>query len=214
MINQENVDEDASFNDDEEDDLTHPTNLDMRNVLCVLRKDLFFCWFYNFPLTKKTGHIVSIYHVINFVICRQPYNKSSNGLSVIHWHIADCWSPNLTKANLQYLGYNWGYILVKTRSMQTELLASERYFKQVRDFVLESVSGLNTNTSASERWNSVEQTLKSAVESTIGQTVPAARWRTTLRWHWCNVYRITEAETMATEHKNKILRTLCLKASS
>ena len=90
MINQEKDNEDASVNDDEEDDLTPPTNLDMRNVLRVLRKDLSFCWFYDFPLIKKTGHIVPIYHVIYFVIFRQPYNMSSNGISVIHWHIADC----------------------------------------------------------------------------------------------------------------------------
>ena len=60
----------------------------------------------------------------------------------------------------------------------TDLLVNDPHRAMFRAAVSDSISEVNTNTTASERWTSVEHALKSAAESTIGKTVATTRRNT------------------------------------
>ena len=118
-------------------------------------------------------HIVNIYNVIDFVICRQPYkslltdSRSYAGTLLDSHHRLD----------LTRIVDVWGRIeklrMSKHARYNTELLATKCFREQFRD-VVSVLSPPNANTTASETWKSVEHALKSAVEWTIGRTASAA----------------------------------------
>ena len=57
----------------------------------------------------------------------------------------------------------------------TDLLVNDPYRSMFRAAVSDSISEVNTKTTASEIWTSVELVLKSAAESTIGNTAATTR---------------------------------------
>jgi len=63
----------------------------------------------------------------------------------------------------------------KHAQYNTVLLAGEPYRAWFPNAVSDALPEINTNTSASARWETVTQVLKSGAELTIGQITPPAR---------------------------------------
>ena len=127
-----------------------------------------------------TGQVVPIYNVIDFVICPQTHkrlltdSRSYSGTLLHSDH-----RLLVAKLDLRQLFNVWGCIekarIPKHVRYNTDLLVNDPYREMFRAAVSDSISEVNTNTTASERWTSVEHVLKSAAESTIGKTVATTR---------------------------------------
>ena len=124
-----------------------------------------------------TGQVAPIYNVIDFVICRQSHKRLLVDSRTYAGTLLDSDHRLLTaKVDLTQLYNVWGRI-EKVRTSKrvrynTCLLANEPYRAKFWDAVSEALPEINTNASASERWNSVENIVKEAAESTIGLTAP------------------------------------------
>ena len=127
-----------------------------------------------------TCQVVPIYNVIDFVICTQTHKKlltDSRSYSGTLLHSDH--RMLVAKLDLRQLFDVWGCIekarIPKHVWYNTDLLVNDLFRAMFRAAVSDSNLEVNTNTTASERWTSVEHILKSAAESTIGKTAATTR---------------------------------------
>ena len=123
------------------------------------------------------GTIVPIYNTIDFVICRLSHKSlltdsrayagtlldSDHRLLIAQLDLSRLyyvWSENAQPPSAKHARYN------------TEQLASGPLRAQFREAVTESLPEVNPNMSASQKWDLLKGTLKSAAETTIGRSVP------------------------------------------
>ena len=117
-----------------------------------------------------------IYNVIDFVVCPQSHKRLlSDSRSYSGTLLHSDHRLLVAKLDLRQLFNVWGCIekarMPKHVRYNTDLLVNDPHRTMFRAAVSDSISEVNTNTTASERWTSVEHALKSAAESTIGKTV-------------------------------------------
>ena len=134
------------------------------------------------------GTIVPIYNTIDFVICRLSHKSlltdsrayagtlldSDHHLLIAQLDLSRLyyvWSENAQPPSAKHARYN------------TEQLASGPLRAQFREAVSESLPEVNPNMSASQKWDLLKGTLKSAAETTIGRSVP--RHTTARTWQPC-----------------------------
>ena len=123
------------------------------------------------------GTIVPIYNTIDFVICHLSHKSlltdsrayagtlldSDHRLLIAQLDLSRLyyvWSENAQPPSAKHARYN------------TEQLASGPLRAQFREAVSESLPEVNPNMSASQKWDLLKGTLKSAAETTIGRSVP------------------------------------------
>ena len=126
------------------------------------------------------GTIVPIYNTIDFVICRLSHKSlltdsrayagtlldSDHRLLIAQLDLSRLyyvWSENTQPPSAKHARYN------------TEQLASGPLRAQFREAVSESLPEVNPNMSASQKWDLLKGTLKSAAEITIGRS-DGYRW--------------------------------------
>ena len=123
------------------------------------------------------GSIVPIYKTIDFVICRQSHKSLLTDSRAFAGTLLDSDHRLLiAQLDLSRLYYVWSEIpqppSAKHARYNTEQLASGPIRTKFRDAVSESLSDVNPNLSASQKWDLLTGTLKSAAETTIGRTEP------------------------------------------
>ena len=123
------------------------------------------------------GNIVPIYNTIDFVICRVSHKSlltdsrayagtlldSDHRLLIAQLDLSRLyyvWSENAQPPSAKHTRYN------------TEQLASGPLRAQFRDAVSESLPEVNPDLSASQKWDLLKGTLKSAAETSIGRSIP------------------------------------------
>ena len=121
--------------------------------------------------------------VIDFVVCPQSHKRLlSDSRSYSGTLLHSDHRLLVAKLDLRQLFNVWGCIekarMPKHVRYNTDLLVNDPHRAMFRAAVSDSISEVNTNTTASERWTSVEHALKSAAESTIGKTVATTRRNT------------------------------------
>ena len=123
------------------------------------------------------GNIVPIYNTIDFVICRQSHKSLLTDSRAFAGTLFDSDHRLLiVQLDLSRLYYVWSEIAqppsAKHARYNTEQLASGPIRTKFRDAVSESLPDVNPNLSASQKWDLLKGTLKSAAETTIGRTEP------------------------------------------
>ena len=123
------------------------------------------------------GIIVPIYNTIDFVICRLSHKSLLTDSRAYAGTLLDSDHRLLiADLDLSRLYYVWSEIAhppsAKHARYNTEQLASGPLRTQFRDAVSESLPEVNPNMSASQNWDLLKGTLKSAAETTIGRSVP------------------------------------------
>ena len=123
------------------------------------------------------GNIVPIYNTIDFVICRQSHKSLLTDSRAFAGTLLDSDHRLLiAQLDLSRLYYVWSEIAqppsAKHARYNTEQLASGPIRTKFRDAVSESLPDVNPNLSASQKWDLLKGTLKSAAETTIGRTEP------------------------------------------
>ena len=123
------------------------------------------------------GNIVLIYNTIDFVICRQSHKSLLTDSRAFAGTLLDSNHRLLiAQLDLSRLYYVWSEIAqppsAKHARYNTEQLASGPIRTKFRDAVSESLPDVNLNLSASQKWDLLKGTLKSAAETTIGRTEP------------------------------------------
>ena len=126
------------------------------------------------------GNIVPIYNTIDFVICRQSHKILLTDSRAYAGTLLDSDHRRLiAQFDLSRLYYVWSEITqppsAKHARYNTEQLASGSIRTKFRDAVSESLPDVNPNLSASQKWDLLKETLKSAAETTIGRTEPRHR---------------------------------------
>ena len=123
------------------------------------------------------GNIVLIYNTIDFVICRQSHKSLLTDPRAFAGTLLDSDHRLLiAQLDLSRLYYVWSEIAqppsAKHARYNTEQPASGPIRTKFRDAVSESLPDVNPNLSASQKWDLLKGTLKSAAETTIGRTEP------------------------------------------
>ena len=123
------------------------------------------------------GNIVPIYNTIDFVICHLSHKSILTDTRSYAGTLLDSDHRLLiAQLNLSHLYYIWSEIAqppsAKHARYNTEQLASGSLRTQFRDAVSESLPEVNPNMSASQKWDLLKGTLKSAAETTIGLSEP------------------------------------------
>ena len=123
------------------------------------------------------GNIVPIYNTIDFVICRQSHKSLLTDSRTFAGTLLDSdHRLRIAQLDLSRLYYVWSEIAqppsAKHARYNTEQLASGPIRTKFRDAVSESLPDVNPNLSASQKWDLLKGTLKSAAETTIGRTEP------------------------------------------
>ena len=121
------------------------------------------------------GTIIPIYNTIDFVICRQSHKSLLTDFRAYAVTLVDSDHRLLiTQLDLSHMYYVWSEIArppsAKHARYNTEQLASGSIRTKFRDAVSESLPDVNPNLSASQKWDILKGTLKSAAETTIGRT--------------------------------------------
>ena len=121
------------------------------------------------------GTIIPIYNTIDFVICRQSHKSLLTDFRAYAVTLLDSDHRLLiTQLDLSHLYYVWSEIAqppsAKHARYNTEQLASGSIRTKFRDAVSESLPDVNPNLSASQKWDILKGTLKSAAVTTIGRT--------------------------------------------
>ena len=134
------------------------------------------------------GHIVPIYNTIDFVICRQAHKSLLTDSRAYAGTLLDSDHRLLiAQLDLSHLYYVWSEIAqpppAKHACCDPEQLVSGPLRTQFRDAVSESLPEVNPNISASQKWDLLKGTLKSAAETTIGRSVPRHKNTTARTWH-------------------------------
>ena len=123
------------------------------------------------------GNIVPIYNTIDFVICRHSHKSLLTDSRAFAGTLLDSdHRLHIAQLDLSRLYYIWSEIAqppsAKHARYNTEQLASGPIRTKFRDAVSESLPDVNPNLSASQKWDLLKGTLKSAAETTIGRTEP------------------------------------------
>ena len=123
------------------------------------------------------GNIVPIYNTIDFVICHLSHKSILTDSRAYAGTLLDSEHRLLiAQLILSRLYYIWSDIAqpssAKHARYNTEQLASGPLRTQFRDAVSESLPEVNPNMSASQTWDLLKGTLKSAAETTIGRSEP------------------------------------------
>ena len=121
------------------------------------------------------GTIIPIYNTIDFVICRQYHKRLLTDSRAYAGPLLDSYHRLLiAQLALSRLYYVWSEITqppsAKHARYNTEQLASGPIRTKFRDAVSEALPDVNPNVSASQKWDLLKGTLKSAAETTIGRT--------------------------------------------
>ena len=121
------------------------------------------------------GTIIPIYNTIDFVICRQSHKSLLTDFRAYAVTLLDSDHRLLIiQLDLSHLYYVWSEIAqppsAKHAHYNTEQLASGPIRIKFRDAVSESLPDVNPNLSASQKWDILKGTLKSAAVTTIGRT--------------------------------------------
>ena len=113
-------------------------------------------------------------YVIDFVICPQTDSQSYSGMLLHSDH-----RLVVAKLDLRQLFNVWGCIekaqIHKHVRYNTDSFVNDPYRAMFHAAMSDSISKVNTNTTASERWTSMQHLLKLAAESTIGKTAATTR---------------------------------------
>ena len=123
------------------------------------------------------GNIVPIYNPIDFVFCRQSHKSLLTDSRADAGTLLDSDHRLLiAQLDLSRLYYFWSETAqppsAKHARYNTEQLTSGPLRTQFRDAVSESLPEVNPNMSASQKWDLLKWTLKSAAETSIGRTEP------------------------------------------
>ena len=120
--------------------------------------------------------IVPIYNTIDFVICRQSHKSLQTDSRAFAGTLLDSDHRLIAQLDLSRLYYVWSEIeqapSTKHARYNTEQLAGGPIRTKFRDAVSESLPDVNPNLSASQKWDLLTRTLKSAAETTVGRTEP------------------------------------------
>ena len=136
------------------------------------------------------GNIVPIYNTIDFVICLLSHNSILTLSRVYAGTLLDSdHRLPIAQLNLSRMYYIWSEIAqppsAKHARYNTEQLASGPLRTQFRDAVSESLPEVNPNMSASQKWDLLKGTLKSAAETTIGRSEPRHNNPPAKTWQTC-----------------------------
>ena len=121
------------------------------------------------------GTIIPIYNTIDFVICRQSHKSLLTDSRAYAGTLLDSdHRLRIAQLDLSRLYYVWSEIAqppsAKYARYNTEQLVSGPIRTKFRDAVSESLPDVNPNLSASQKWDLLKGTRKSAAETTIGRT--------------------------------------------
>ena len=155
----------------------------LKRTACLLATPLFNMLHVIGPLGKvntemrRTGNIAPIYNTIDFVICLLSHKSLLTESRAYAGTLLDSDHRLLVaQLDLSRLHYVWSEIAqpppAEHARYNTEQLASGPLRTQFRDALSESLPEVNPNMSATQKWDLLKGTLKSAAETTIGRSVP------------------------------------------